>query len=164
MRRPSSFTNIVAIPQLQFRSAAAQDLPTLVALLADDAVAADRETAAVGATHEEALDAILADPNHHLLVAESDGALAGFAQLSFLPGLTYAGGWRAQLEGVRVAPGLRGQGVGQALIKQAIVLSRDRGCVLVQLTTDRRRPKAVGFYERLGFVASHHGMKLRLER
>ncbi len=150
-------------PKLSFRSAVTQDLSTLVALLADDAVAADRESAEVLPTHVEALAAILADPNQQLIVVDSEGRIAGCAQLSFLPGLTYAGNWRAQIEGVRVAPALRGQGVGHALIEHAIELAGARGCALVQLTTDRRRPEAVAFYERIGFVDSHHGMKLRLK-
>jgi hypothetical protein len=33
---------------------------------------------------------------------------------------------------------------------------------MVQLTTDRARPDARRFYESLGFVASHDGMKLSL--
>jgi GNAT superfamily N-acetyltransferase len=44
----------------------------------------------------------------------------------------------------------------------AIEEARRRGCGLVQLTTDKARPDAHRFYERLGFVASHQGMKLRL--
>jgi GNAT superfamily N-acetyltransferase len=37
-----------------------------------------------------------------------------------------------------------------------------RGCALVQLTTDKARAGAHRFYQRLGFVASHEGMKLKL--
>jgi GNAT superfamily N-acetyltransferase len=43
-----------------------------------------------------------------------------------------------------------------------IARARERGCHLVQLTTDKARPDARRFYEGLGFVASHEGMKIRL--
>ena len=82
-------------------------------------------------------------------------------QLSFLPHLTYTGGWRAQIEGVRVAAELRSAGLGRRLLEAAVERARDRGCHLVQLTTDARRPAARAFYERLGFEASHIGYKLK---
>jgi GNAT superfamily N-acetyltransferase len=47
-------------------------------------------------------------------------------------------------------------------MRQAIEIARAEGCGLVQLTTDQRRADAHRFYERLGFVASHLGMKLAL--
>ncbi|MFK7958511.1 MAG: N-acetyltransferase family protein [Lysobacterales bacterium] len=149
---------------VNFRVAMKSDLTLLVALLADDAVASARETAQVLAAHEKAFAAITDDPNHELLVAEVDGQLMGFCQLSFLPGLTYAGGWRAQIEGVRVAPQARGQGIGAQLIHEAIERARRRSCVLVQLTTDQRRSDALSFYLKMGFVDSHRGMKLRLDQ
>lgn len=133
-------------------------------LLADDAVASSRETTQLLEAHEKAFAAITDDPNHELLVAESEGQLMGFCQLSYLPGLTYAGGWRAQIEGVRVAPEARGQGIGAQLIGEAIARARTRSCVLVQLTTDQRRTDALAFYLKLGFVDSHQGMKLRLDQ
>lgn len=43
-----------------------------------------------------------------------------------------------------------------------IAKSRQRGCKRLQLTTDKRRLDAHRFYERLGFVKSHEGMKLGL--
>jgi len=82
--------------------------------------------------------------------------------LSFLPNLTYHGGWRAQVEGVRVARQARGLGVGRALLEWALERARERGCVLLQLTSDKRRPDALEFYLSLGFEPSHEGFKLRL--
>lgn len=83
-------------------------------------------------------------------------------QLSFLPGLARRGALRAQIEAVRVHESNRGRGLGAAMLGWAIEEARRRGCGLVQLTTDKARPDAHRFYERLGFVASHQGMKLRL--
>jgi GNAT superfamily N-acetyltransferase len=83
-------------------------------------------------------------------------------QLSFLPGLSRGGATRTQIEAVRVEAGHRGEGLGGQLIAHAIEEARIRGCALVQLTTDKSRGDAHRFYERLGFVASHEGMKLDL--
>lgn len=38
------------------------------------------------------------------------------------------------------------------------------GCEMVQLTTDKERKEALRFYERIGFVASHEGLKLLLSK
>jgi GNAT superfamily N-acetyltransferase len=84
-------------------------------------------------------------------------------QITFIPYLTYEGGWRALIEGVRVDGAARSAGVGRAMVEHAIGRARERGCRLVQLTTDKARPDALRFYEALGFVASHEGMKLHLD-
>jgi len=135
-------------------------------LLADDPLGARREdlTDPLPATYWSAFERISQDPNHVLLVAEAEnGSLVGVLQLSFLPYLTYRGGWRAQIEGVRVARSQRGTGLGQLLIEAAVARARAHGCHLVQLTTDKERPDAIRFYERIGFRSSHEGMKLHLD-
>jgi GNAT superfamily N-acetyltransferase len=94
------------------------------------------------------------------LVAEADGAVVATMQLSYLPGLARRGAVRAQIEAVRVHQDYRGRGLGEAMFRWAIAEARGRGCALVQLTTDKSRGAAHRFYERLGFVSSHEGMKL----
>ncbi|MEE8119333.1 MAG: GNAT family N-acetyltransferase [Gammaproteobacteria bacterium] len=89
--------------------------------------------------------------------------LAGFLQLTFIPGSTYTGRSRALIEGLRVNATLRGQGTGQALVNEAIQLAREAGCCMVQLTSNKQRTDALRFYESLGFVHSHEGMKLHLD-
>ena len=84
-------------------------------------------------------------------------------QLTFIPYLTHQGTWRALIEGVRVHKDCRGQGVGRAMFEWAIERARQRGCRMVQLTTAKTRPDALRFYQQLGFVASHEGMKLHLD-
>jgi len=79
-----------------------------------------------------------------------------------IPSLSRRGALRAQVEAVRVARSQRGRGLGQALLRWAVEEARSRGCSLLQLTTDKQRTDAQRFYERLGFVASHEGMKLDL--
>jgi GNAT superfamily N-acetyltransferase len=146
------------------RRAVAGDVPAIVALLADDPLGATRETATDLAPYMEAFAAIDADRSELLLVLvdDTDAEVIGTMQLSFLPGLSRGGATRAQIEAVRVKDGHRGERLGERLIAHAIEEARSRGCALVQLTTDKTRTDAHRFYERLGFVASHEGMKLAL--
>lgn len=149
---------------LTFRRAAGADLPAIVALLADDELGAMREDAGLplDGRYGAAFAAIDADPNQLLVVAECRGRIAGCLQITFIPGLTRKGMWRGQIEGVRVARGQRGEGVGRQMFAWAIAECRRRGCGFVQLTTDKGRPDAHRFYAALGFVASHEGFKLAL--
>jgi GNAT superfamily N-acetyltransferase len=144
------------------RQAVPDDLPEVVALLAADQLGAGRENLDEPTPYRAAFDAITADPAHLLVVAVDGGRVIGTMQLSFLPGLARRGAWRAQIEAVRVHEAVRNRGVGARMIGWAIDTARRRGCALVQLTTDKRRADAHRFYERLGFVASHEGMKLAL--
>ncbi|BCW12493.1 GNAT family acetyltransferase [Arthrobacter sp. NtRootA4] len=144
------------------RRARRGDLPRILALLADDRLGAVRESADDPAPYERAFDAIDADPAHLLVVGELNGEVVATFQVSYIPGLSRKGSWRSQIEAVRVSGELRGQGVGALMIQWAIDQARERGCSLVQLTTDKSRVAAHRFYERLGFVASHEGMKLKL--
>jgi GNAT superfamily N-acetyltransferase len=155
-------TNRLAV---RFREARREDLAAIVQLLANDSLGTWRESLKDGAlpdAYARAFDVIAADPSNHIIVGDHDGNVVACLQLTFIPGLTYTGGERAQIEGVRVDASLRGGGVGKALIGHAIGLARQRGCVLVQLTTDKRRPDALAFYRSLGFSASHEGMKRAL--
>jgi GNAT superfamily N-acetyltransferase len=150
---------------LVIRDARARDLPAIVALLADDPLAATRESATepLPTAYYEAFEEIESDPRQMLLVAELGGSLVGTLQLSIIPNLTFEGRRRAQVEGVRIAASARGQGVGRSLIEHAKAIAGGHRCHLLQLTTNRQRPEAVRFYERLGFVDSHHGLKLYLQ-
>ncbi|MEG3145112.1 GNAT family N-acetyltransferase [Sphingomonas sp. RT2P30] len=109
-----------------------------------------------------AFDAIHADPYQMLVVAERDGRVIGTLQLSFLPGLSHRGTWRGQIEAVRIASDLRGQGLGAELIAWAVAACRARGCRMAQLTSKSDRLDAHRFYERLGWEKSHAGFKLML--
>jgi GNAT superfamily N-acetyltransferase len=144
-----------------FRPATAGDVPAIVALLADDPLGATREKPGDPA-YAAAFAALAADPNQLLAVAEADGEVVGTVQLTFIPGLSRLGATRAQLEAVRIRADQRGSGLGGAMIGWTIEQARARGCALVQLTTDATRGDAHRFYERLGFTASHIGMKLAL--
>ena len=149
-----------------FRDARREDVPVIVAMLADDFLGADREAgggeAAVDDAYFAAFDQIESDPRNRLIVAESGGRIAGTLQLTLLPGLSRHGMLRAQIEAVRVAAWTRGQGLGRQMIAWALDEARRAGCGLVQLTSDKRRADAIRFYRSLGFEPSHEGLKLSL--
>lgn len=151
-------------PVLCFREAVRDDLPIIVHLLADDPLGAKRERfeTPLPDCYTAAFNAIAADPNNELIVACLGSKVVGVLQITFIPYLTYQGGWRALIEGVRVASDIRSEGIGRRMFDWAIERSRERKCRIVQLTTDKARPEALRFYENLGFVASHEGMKLDL--
>ncbi|MDJ0778719.1 MAG: GNAT family N-acetyltransferase [Gammaproteobacteria bacterium] len=133
-------------------------------MLADDALGATRERPGepLAPAYVDAFSAIQDDPNNELVVVDVEGKLAGVMQLTFIPYLSHTGTWRCLIEGVRIARAHRGQGLGGDMIRWAIERARQRGCGLVQLTSDKQRPDALRFYGELGFVASHEGFKLKL--
>jgi GNAT superfamily N-acetyltransferase len=147
-----------------FRRATKADLPAIIALLADDKLGQGREDAAdpPNPAYLAAFAAIAADANQLLAVVEEAGRVIGCLQLSFIPGLSRLGMWRGQIESVRIAADQRGGGLGRQMFEWAIAECRTRGCGLVQLTTDKQRPETRRFYEGLGFIPSHEGMKLAL--
>lgn len=151
---------------LIFRDARVEDVASIVRLYADDDLGSTREavTNPPGDDYLEAFREIDSDPRQRLVVVEDDGAIVATLQLSFLPHLVLRGAKRAQVEAVRVSSDRRGDGLGEAVFRWAIEQARDEGCRVVQLTTNASRADARRFYERLGFEASHVGMKLTLDR
>ena len=151
--------------EIKFRRAQAQDLPAIIAMLADDALGAGREDPSVplATSYLDAFRAIDTDPKQLLVVAVEAGQVVGTLQLTCLPGISRKGAWRGQIEAVRVARQSRSRGVGKLMIEWAIEQCRARGCSIVQLTTDKGRTQAHAFYERLGFTASHLGYKMGLK-
>jgi ribosomal protein S18 acetylase RimI-like enzyme len=143
-----------------FRSATETDVPAIVALLADDVIGAGRE--GESDRYLTAFRDVSADPRNHLVVAEINGEVTGTLQITYIPGLSRMGTERAQIEAVRVAAAHRGRGLGREMITWAVGQAKQRGCGLVQLTSDKRRSEAIRFYESLGFTATHEGMKLPL--
>jgi GNAT superfamily N-acetyltransferase len=154
-------STVIRVPtDVIFRSATEADLPAIVALLADDVIGAGRE--GESDRYLTAFRDVSADPRNHLVVAEVDGEVAGTLQLTYIPGLSRMGAERAQIEAVRVAAAHRGRGLGRQMITWAVDQARQRGCGLVQLTSDKRRSDAIRFYGSLGFEPTHEGLKLPL--
>ncbi|MGW0663734.1 N-acetyltransferase family protein [Streptodolium elevatio] len=148
---------------MRFRPAVRPDLAQLLALLGDAPPADSDAHVLVTDAHERAFAAIDDDPRNELLVLDAgDGTVLGFLQATYIPGLGNNAADRALLEAVRVHPDHRSSGHGRRLVAHAVERARQRGCTLVQLTSNKARTDAHRFYENLGFTRSHDGFKLRL--
>ena len=148
---------------MRFRKATRNDVSKIVEMIADDALGKTRENFQVPLPIEylDAFENINADQNQELIVVENENSeIIGTLQLSFIQYLTYRGGIRAQIEAVRIRKGNRGMGIGKTMFEWAIARAKERNAHLLQLTTDKKRPKAIKFYEDLGFIATHEGMKM----
>jgi len=154
----------VSTVTITIRPATREDVPVIVRLLADDALGSRRELLEdpVAPVYLRAFDEMADQPANELLVAVKGDEVIGCLQLTIITGLSRRGIRRAQLEGVRVSSQHRGEKVGEQLIQYAIARARVAGCGLVQLTSDVSRLDARRFYEKLGFKATHIGMKLPL--
>jgi len=150
--------------KVTFRKARQSDLPFIVQLLAEDTLGQNREDARLplDERYVTAFQAIDADPNQVLCVCLDGEKVVGTLQISFIPGLSRKGMWRGQIEAVRIATDYRSSGLGEEMFIWAIDQCKKRQCQLVQLTTDKSRPDAHRFYDRLGFVATHEGYKLSI--
>jgi len=147
------------------RRATERDLPEVVRLFATPDVGNAKNEIVSDPVHPAYVDALRSmtgDPNNALLVADVDGRVAGVFQLTIIQHVANTGAKIAQIENVVVHPELRGRGIGEKMMRWAIDEARRRGCFRIQLTTNKIRKRAHAFYERLGFVASHEGMKLLL--
>ncbi|MGA4840851.1 GNAT family N-acetyltransferase [Streptomyces sp. G45] len=147
---------------LEIRPAVADDIPAIVAMLADDPLGSQRESLDDLTPYLAAYTRLAEDPNQNLVVAVREGRVVGTLQLTIIPGLSRKGATRSIIEGVRVHADERGSGLGTRFIEWAVEESRRQGCQLVQLTSDASRTDAHRFYERLGFEASHVGFKRQL--
>lgn len=152
---------------MNFRKAKIEDVPLIVKMIANDKLGKLRENYREPLPEEyyRAFKIINSDPNQELIVVENenDPEITASFQLSFIPYLTYRGRTRAQIESVMVREDLRGQGIGQKIFEWAIARAKERNAHVLQLTSDKQRPRAIKFYEELGFKASHQGMKLHFE-
>ncbi|MGV8945758.1 MAG: GNAT family N-acetyltransferase [Lutibacter sp.] len=152
---------------IKFRKATKEDVPFIVKMLANDKLGKLREKyqEPLPETYYNAFETINSDKNQELMVVEyeNDAEIAGTFQLTFIPYLSYQGRSRAQIENVMVKDDLRGKGIGQKMFEWAIKRAKERNAHLLQLTSDKQRPRAIKFYEDLGFVASHEGMKLHFK-
>jgi ribosomal protein S18 acetylase RimI-like enzyme len=133
--------------------------------LADDELGYRRETPIlndIAAGYRVAFEEICLDPNQALMVVEEDGKILGTCHLTYMPSLTFQGAKRMNIEAVRIDRSSRNRGIGEWMIRKAIEIAKSKKCKIVQLATNKKRADAKRFYEKLGFEASHEGMKLYL--
>lgn len=148
---------------MNFRNAKETDVPVIVSMLADDELGKTREDYSIPLPecYVKAFNHISTDVNQELIVLENEKLeIIGAFQLTFIQYLTYQGGIRTQIEGVRLHKKHRGVGIGKAIFEWAIQRAKERNAHLLQLTTDKKRPDAIRFYQSLGFTPSHEGMKM----
>lgn len=151
---------------MKFRKARKSDVLSIVKMIANDELGRKREDFQIPLPNEylTAFEKINADENQELIVVENENSeVIGTLQLSFIQYLTYRGGMRAQIEAVRIRKDKRGSGIGKAMFEWAINRAKERNAHLLQLTTDKKRPLALKFYQDLGFKATHQGMKMHLK-
>jgi len=146
---------------MEFRKATKEDVYAIVRLLADDELGAQRERfeEPLPAVYYEAFNAMESQVGNQIILAVENQKVIGCLQLTIIPGLARQGAKRAQIEGVRVDRNYRSKEIGEKLFQEAIAIAKSEKCGLVQLTTDKQRVDAHRFYDKLGFVASHEGMK-----
>ena len=148
---------------MKFRKATKEDIPTIVEMIADDELGQKRENFQIPLPTEyiKAFENIDTDINQELIVVEDEkNEVIGTFQLSYIQHLTYQGGIRAQIEAVRIRKDKRGLGIGKKMFLWGINRAKEKNAHLLQLTTDKKRPEAIQFYENLGFKSSHEGMKM----
>ncbi|APD50598.1 GNAT family N-acetyltransferase [Francisella hispaniensis] len=143
---------------IKFCSAEKKHLKAIIALLRDDFLGKDRQALDFD-SYEKAFKDITNDENNQIIVGLIGDLVISCAQITYIPGLTYSGQPRLQVEGVRVHKDYTGRGIGNQLFEYIEKIATNKKCVLIQLTTDKLRDKAINFYEKLGFVSSHVGMK-----
>lgn len=146
---------------VSFRDARRDDVAALLAMLADDPLGQARESGDL-APYLAAFDEIAANPMHQLIVGDLNGRIVATCQVTILAGLSRQGAKRALVEAVRVTADLRGQKIGEALMAECETRARAAGASVIQLTTDKTRARAHGFYDRLGYTPSHIGYKKAL--
>ncbi len=150
-----------------FRRATKNDVPFIVKMLVNDTLGKLRENyqEPLPESYYDAFEIINKDPNQELMVVEkeNDPEIIGTFQLTFIPYLSYQGKLRAQIENVFVREDLTGQGIGKKMFEWIIERAKERNAHLLQLTSDKQRPAAIKFYEDLGFIVSHEGMKLHFK-
>jgi ribosomal protein S18 acetylase RimI-like enzyme len=166
MRRIQSTTNLDNNDtEIVFTEASLLDIDAMIELLNDDTLGNSRESLSDKMKNKyfDAFNRIQADINAKIIIASHNNVAVAMAQINFIQNLTYQGGVRAQIEGVRVRKDYRRQGIGKRLFQYLISLSNDRNCHMVQLTTNKSRSDAFDFYKDLGFIDSHEGFKRYLD-
>lgn len=150
--------------EIKFRLAQSADLVDIVKMLSDDTIGVTREKfeTPLSENYLRAFESIAKDSNQELTIVEMNGIKIGTFQLTFIQYLTHQGALRAQVEAVRIHAQYRGQGIGKIIFEYIIDRAKQKSCKMVQLTSDKQRPDAIRFYEKMGFISTHEGMKLKL--
>lgn len=150
--------------KLEIRRAERTDVPEIVRIIADNEIGRMREDyqESIPESYYKAFDRISDDNNQILIVACYQGEVVGTVQVSFIQNMSVRGAYRALLESMHVDSNFRGKNIGSFMMEWAIETAREKGCNIVQLTSNKKRQKAHNFYRKFGFVATHEGFKMPL--
>jgi ribosomal protein S18 acetylase RimI-like enzyme len=150
---------------MKYRKATLKDVDKIIELLIEDDLGAFRESLLNESAKKKYMNAfnlIDSDPNQFLMIVEKEDNIVGTCHLTIMPSLTYQGTTRMQIEAVIIAKEFRGHSIGEWMLREAISFAKSHNVGLIQLTTDKQRDKAKHFYEKIGFKATHEGMKLKV--
>jgi GNAT superfamily N-acetyltransferase len=144
---------------IEIRDAEAADLPGVLRVLAESGIDGGHSF-----TLEEAREhyaRIRQWPNFRLLVAVTDGEIAGTYSLLIMDKLGKRGTPAGVVEDVAVLPSRQGQGIGRAMMEHARAECRRAGCYKLALSSNPKRTDAHRFYDSLGF--ERHGFSFVTE-
>lgn len=131
------------IGDIKIRTAGANDLDGLLALyqdLHDNRIPQDLTPA------QKAWSQIMADPNHHIIVAESDDRIVSSVVCVIVPNLTHDQRPYALIENVVTASDFRGKGLATKCLDYAYTLALSRNCYKLMLLTGAKDEKTLNFY------------------
>ena len=148
--------------QAKIRVATERDLPRLIELLAQLEMDASREIVGspVLPSYLQAFEEITNDPRQQLFVLEVDQRVVSSACLTIIPNLSHRGRPYAIAENVVVDAECRSSGYGGLLMRHLLTQAQAAGCYKLSLTSNKQRPDAHRFYQRLGFRATHEGFRV----
>lgn len=133
------------------RAAEKNDVPLILQFIRELA-AYEREPQAAMATEADLLRDGFSGPgesNFRVLIAEDDGAPAGFA-FFFYNYSTWLGRRGIYLEDLFVRPAFRGKGIGKKLLGRVARIALDENCYGVRWEVLDWNTPAIRFYESLG--------------
>jgi len=143
---------------LEIRLATCTDLPILNQLYAE----MDDTSPLPSEQIERIFAEITQIPNYQIFLAYWQEQPVGTFSLLFLPTMMHPGIHKsALLDSVVVSAAYRCQGIGRAMVREALKLSAAAGCYKVTLSSNLKRDRAHAFYQSLGF--QQHGWSFSLE-
>ncbi|KAA6460220.1 GNAT family N-acetyltransferase [Acidobacteria bacterium AB60] len=146
---------------LIIRPALPSDVPQILAFIRALAVY-EREPDAVLATEADLLEHGFGEaPYYTCLIAEQDGAPAGFA-LYFYDYSTWLGRPGLYLEDLFVFPEHRGAGIGKALLQRLAQIALEKGCARMKWEVLDWNSPAIDFYNAMGAEIQKEWLNVRL--
>jgi GNAT superfamily N-acetyltransferase len=153
-----------ALPEIELRIATQDDAALLAALQTemDDGDPAAITHADTAAMHN-VLAAMAGYPNFQAYIVQEDGQPIASFTLMVFASPSQGGQPQALLDAVVVSRSHRGRGIGEAMVREALLLASQAGCYKLILSSNLKRRDAHRFYEQLGFRQHgiSYGMQLR---